>query len=61
MQVVAGRSPRLTSTVVRANAALALVALLPAVPLAIGPYLALAWITSGTTEGRSSRPGGHSP
>ena len=43
MQVVAGRSPRLTSTVVRAKAALALVALLLAVPLAIGPYLALAW------------------
>ena len=46
-----GLTPRqITSTVVSANAALALVASLLAVPLGVGLYLALAWITSGTTE-----------
>jgi putative ABC transport system permease protein len=46
-----GLTPRqITSTVVSANAALALVASLLAVPLGIGLYLALARITSGTTE-----------
>jgi putative ABC transport system permease protein len=46
-----GLTPRqITSTVVSANAALALVASLLAVPLGVGLYLALAWITSGTTD-----------
>jgi ABC-type lipoprotein release transport system permease subunit len=46
-----GLTPRqITSTVVSAHAALALVASLFAVPLGVGLYLALAWITSGTTE-----------
>jgi putative ABC transport system permease protein len=46
-----GLTPRqITSTVVSANAALALVASILAVPLGIGLYLALAWITGGTTE-----------
>ena len=46
-----GLTPRqITSTVVSANATLALVASLFAVPLGIGLYLALAWITSGTTD-----------
>jgi putative ABC transport system permease protein len=46
-----GLTPRqITSTVVSAHAALALVASLVAVPLGVGLYLALAWITSGTTE-----------
>ena len=46
-----GLTPRqITSTVVSAHAALALVASLLAVPLGVGLYLALAWITSGTTE-----------
>ena len=46
-----GLTPRqITSTVISANAALALVASLLAVPLGVGLYLALAWITSGTTE-----------
>ena len=46
-----GLTPRqITSTVVSANAVLALVASLLAVPLGVGLYLALAWITSGTTE-----------
>ena len=41
---------QITSTVISAHAALALVASLLAVPLGVGLYLALAWITSGTTE-----------
>jgi ABC-type lipoprotein release transport system permease subunit len=41
---------QLTSTVISAHAAVALVASLLAVPLGVGLYLALAWITSGTTE-----------
>jgi putative ABC transport system permease protein len=41
---------QLTSTVISAHAALALVASLLAVPLGVGLYLGLAWITSGTTE-----------
>ncbi len=41
---------QITSTVVSANAVLAFVASLLAVPLGVGLYLALAWITSGTTE-----------
>ena len=46
-----GLTPRqITSTVISAHAALALVASLLAVPLGVGLYLALAWITSGTTE-----------
>ena len=46
-----GLTPRqITSTVVSAHAALALVASLLAVPLGVGLYLALAWIASGTTE-----------
>ena len=46
-----GLTPRqITSTVVSAHTALALVASLLAVPLGVGLYLALAWITSGTTE-----------
>jgi ABC-type antimicrobial peptide transport system permease subunit len=46
-----GLTPRqITSTVVSAHAALALVASLLAVPLGVGLYLALAWITSGTTD-----------
>ena len=46
-----GLTPRqITSTVVSAHAALALVASVLAVPLGVGLYLALAWITSGTTE-----------
>ncbi len=46
-----GLTPRqITSTVVSAHAALALFASLLAVPLGVGLYLALAWITSGTTE-----------
>jgi putative ABC transport system permease protein len=46
-----GLTPRqITSTVTSAHAALALVASLLAVPLGVGLYLALAWITSGTTE-----------
>jgi putative ABC transport system permease protein len=46
-----GLTPRqITSTVVSANAALALAASLLAVPLGIGLYLALAGITSGSTE-----------
>ncbi len=46
-----GLTPRqITSTVVSAHAALALVASLLAVPLGVALYLALAWITSGTTE-----------
>ncbi len=45
-----GLTPRqITSTVVSSHAALALVASLLAVPLGVGLYLALAWITSGTT------------
>ena len=46
-----GLTPRqITSTVISAHAVLALVASLLAVPLGVGLYLALAWITSGTTE-----------
>ena len=46
-----GLTPRqITSTVISAHAALALVASLLAVPFGVGLYLALAWITSGTTE-----------
>ena len=46
-----GLTPRqITSTVVSSHAALALVASLVAVPLGVGLYLSLAWITSGTTE-----------
>ncbi len=46
-----GLTPRqITSTVISANAALSLVASLIAVPLGVGLYLTLAWITSGTTE-----------
>ncbi len=46
-----GLTPRqITSTVVSAHAALALVASLLAVPVGVGLYLGLAWITSGTTE-----------
>jgi putative ABC transport system permease protein len=46
-----GLTPRqITSTVVSAHSALALVASLLAVPLGAGLYLALAWATSGTTE-----------
>jgi putative ABC transport system permease protein len=46
-----GLTPRqITSTVISAYAALALVASLLAVPLGVGLYLALAWISSGTTE-----------
>ena len=46
-----GLTPRqITSTVVSAHAALALVASLLAVPLGVGLYLALAWMTSGTTQ-----------
>ena len=46
-----GLTPRqITSTVVSAHATLALVASLLAVPLGVGLYLALASITSGTTE-----------
>jgi putative ABC transport system permease protein len=46
-----GLTPRqITSTVISAHAALALVASLLAVPLGVGLYLALAWISSGTTE-----------
>ena len=46
-----GLTPRqITSTVVSAHAALALVASLLAVPLGVALYLALALITSGTTE-----------
>jgi putative ABC transport system permease protein len=41
---------QITSTVVSAHAALALVASILAVPLGVGLYLALALITSGTTE-----------
>ena len=46
-----GLTPRqITSTVISAHAVLALVASLLAVPLGVGLYLALAWITSGTTD-----------
>ena len=46
-----GLTPRqITSTVISAHAVLALVASLLAVPLGVGLYLTLAWITSGTTE-----------
>jgi putative ABC transport system permease protein len=46
-----GLTPRqITSTVISAHTALALVASLLAVPLGVGLYLALAWISSGTTE-----------
>ena len=46
-----GLTPRqITSTVISAHAALALVASLLAVPLGVGLYLTLAWISSGTTE-----------
>jgi putative ABC transport system permease protein len=46
-----GLTPRqMTSTLVSAHAALAVVAALLAIPLGIGLYLALALITSGTTE-----------
>ena len=46
-----GLTPRqITSTVISSHAALALVASLLAVPLGVGLYLSLAWITSGTTE-----------
>ena len=41
---------QITSTVISAHAALALVASVVAVPLGVGLYLALAWTTSGTTE-----------
>jgi putative ABC transport system permease protein len=41
---------QITSTLVSAHAALAVVASLLAIPLGVGLYLALAWITSGTTE-----------
>ena len=46
----ASRPGQITSTVISAHAVLALVASLLAVPLGVGLYLALAWITSGTTE-----------
>jgi putative ABC transport system permease protein len=46
-----GLTPRqITSTVISGHTALALVASLLAVPLGVGLYLALAWISSGTTE-----------
>jgi ABC-type lipoprotein release transport system permease subunit len=46
-----GLTPRqITSTVISAHAVLALAASLIAVPLGVGLYLALAWISSGTTE-----------
>ena len=46
-----GLTPRqITSTVISAHAALALAASLIAVPLGVGLYLALALITSGTTQ-----------
>ncbi|MGH3144076.1 MAG: FtsX-like permease family protein, partial [Gaiellales bacterium] len=46
-----GLTPRqIISTVISGHTALALVASLLAVPLGVGLYLALAWISSGTTE-----------
>ena len=46
-----GLTPRqITSTVISTHAALALAASLLAVPLGVGLYLALALITSGTTQ-----------
>ena len=41
---------QITATAISAHAALALVASLLAVPLGAGLFLALAWVTSGTTE-----------
>ena len=50
LKAIGLRPRQITSTVVSAHAALALVASLLAVPLGVGLYLGLAWITSGTTE-----------
>ena len=57
-----GLTPRqITSTVVSAHAALALIASLLAVPLGIGLYLAMYGIAGDTTEDAVLRLGGRSP